>query len=175
MVPVLINKGSFFCSDQEEGDFEYLESVAEEWIEAALKKGKRFIHIKATRINWRGADGFATFPIDDLGNYELWRKIAGVDDYTIRFVDDLLPGKDFTAIVSSHDVPTGGERVVKALSQREAFHLLRDAHKTTTPKMKMILGETIFPNASKSDCTRLTIEDFMKEIELDYDFDAFLP
>lgn len=71
-----------------------------------------FIYIDAKKINWRNQDGYKKVASYNLSPLELARAIVPEHECTFELKKD---GDNLYAVVSSHDVPTGGTWHFKGL------------------------------------------------------------
>lgn len=94
-------------------------------IENALNHGWVFAFVSAGKIDWRGNTGFKVFKLDEDQN--LWHEVSGLnDDWTLRTITNITAvGRKWGAMVSSHDVPTGGMRAVTFMNGKQIYDRLR--------------------------------------------------
>lgn len=121
----LLGAGYEVSTDSEEFAWDDAREDGKWVIENALNHGWVFAFVSAGKINWRGSNGFKVFKLDEDQN--LWHEVSGLnDDWTLRTITPITASnRKWGAMVSSHDVPTGGARAVTFMNGKQVYERLR--------------------------------------------------
>lgn len=106
--------------------WEYTSENITELLSLALKENRSIAVISATKINWLNASGSKIIDVEGINAGDFFRAFVGGDyDCTVSNFKAIKNG--FSVRVSSHDIPTGGNRIITFMTFKEFYIKNKDA------------------------------------------------